>query len=79
MFQFFSLFIDLATISRLPSSILYFLPLAWLWFRLIGQLRIGWSMNPQYAYGWAVPFLCLYLYLAESREQKARKRVSQMP
>ena len=54
---------------------LYFLPLAWLWFRLIEQLRIGWSLNPQYAYGWAVPFLCLYLIWrkAESREQKVER------
>ncbi len=52
---------------------LWALPLAWLWFRLIGQLRITWATNPQYAYGWAVPFLCLYLVYrkAEGREQKA--------
>lgn len=37
------------------------LPLAWLWLTLINQLRIPWSLSPQYAYGWAVPFLCLYL------------------
>ncbi len=46
---------------------MYFLPLAWLWFRLIGQLRIGWSLNPQYAYGWAVPFLCLYLIWRQAK------------
>lgn len=34
---------------------------AFLWFRLIDHLRGEWSVNPQYAYGWAVPFLCLYL------------------
>ncbi len=33
-------------------------------------------MNPQYAYGWAVPFLCAYLVWrkAESRKQKAESR-----
>ena len=42
-------------------GLLYFLPLAWLWVRLIEELRVQWSANPQYAYGYAVPFLCLYL------------------
>jgi hypothetical protein len=35
--------------------------LAFLWWRLIDLLHVEWSVNPQYAYGWAVPFLCLYL------------------
>jgi exosortase len=38
------------------------LTLAFLWWRLIDHLRLEWSINPQYAYGWAVPFLSLYLY-----------------
>ena len=47
--------------------------LAWLWFALINHLRVAWSVNPQYAYGWAVPFLCGYLIWrkTESRKQKA--------
>jgi exosortase len=28
----------------------------------INQLRVEWSINAQYAYGWAVPFLALYLF-----------------
>ena len=54
-------------------SPLIFLPLAWLWFTLINHLRVEWSVNPQYAYGWAVPVLCLYLLWGkvESRKQKA--------
>ena len=28
---------------------------------LINHLRVEWAVNPQYAYGWAVPFLCAYL------------------
>src|SRR5205809_707342 len=35
--------------------------LGFLWFTLINHLRVEWSINPQYAYGWAVPVLCLYL------------------
>jgi len=51
------------------------LPLAWLWFVLINDLRVEWTVNPQYSYGWAVPFLCLYLLREnfESRKQKAEK------
>ena len=37
------------------------LPLFYLWWLLVNQLRVPWSTNPQYAYGWAVPFLCGYL------------------
>jgi exosortase len=34
------------------------LPLGYLWFRLINNLRLEWSTNPQYSYGSVVPFLC---------------------
>jgi exosortase len=37
------------------------LVIAYLWFTLINHLRIEWTVNPQYGYGWAVPILCLYL------------------
>ena len=49
--------------SRLVTwhLVLCALPLAVLWFVLIHQLRLEWSVNPQYAYGWAVPCLCAYL------------------
>jgi exosortase len=54
-------------------SVLAVAPLAWLWFRFIDHLRVEWTVNPQYAHGWAVPFLCLYLLWrkVESRKQKA--------
>src|ERR1044071_7546617 len=39
------------------------LALAALWLGLINQLRTEWSINPQYSYGWGVPFLALYLFL----------------
>jgi exosortase len=35
--------------------------MAWLWYVLVDDLRLEWSVNGQYAYGWAVPFLCAYL------------------
>src|SRR5207249_4187249 len=40
-----------------------------LWFVLLNQVRVEWSLNPQYAYGWGVPFLCLYL-IWRSAERK---------
>ena len=40
---------------------LWLLPLAWLWFVLVNDLRVEWTVNPQYSYGWAVPFLCAFL------------------
>ncbi len=48
------------------------LPLTWqgallasafllLWFEVINHLRQEWEINPQYSYGWTVPFLGLFL------------------
>jgi exosortase len=34
---------------------------ALLWLEVINQLKAGWSLDPQYGYGWSVPFLALYL------------------
>ncbi len=33
------------------------------WATLINQLRVDWEVNPQYGYGWAVPFLTVFLIL----------------
>ena len=40
-------------------SALIFLGL--LWFQVINHLKSEWSFNPQYGYGWTVPFVALYL------------------
>ncbi|MGH7870277.1 MAG: exosortase/archaeosortase family protein, partial [Candidatus Dormibacteraceae bacterium] len=40
-----------------------FLPLAYLWLRLLNALRPEWSTNPQYSYGWVVPVLCIGLVI----------------
>ncbi len=37
------------------------LPLGCLWFRLVYNLQVEWETNPQYSYGYIVPFLCLGL------------------
>lgn len=35
--------------------------LAALWWVLIDSLRVEWTVNPQYGYGWVVPVLCLFM------------------
>jgi exosortase len=37
------------------------LVLAILWVEVIKQLKNEWSVNPQYGYGWVVPFVALFL------------------
>lgn len=41
---------------------LLFLFFALLWFEVINHLKAEWSLNPQYAYGWSVPFVAVYLF-----------------
>lgn len=43
-----------------------------LWLLTINQLRVEWSINPQYTYGWTVPFLAFYLF---AERWKDRPRV----
>ena len=43
--------------------VLLVLPLGYLWFRLIDNLRLEWSSNPQYSYGLVVPLLVIGLLL----------------
>src|SRR5438105_10133695 len=33
-----------------------------LWLEVIDQLQSEWSLNPQYGYGWTVPFLAAYIF-----------------
>ena len=46
-------------LNRHVAVFLWFAPLLFLWQALIRQVSIEWSVNPQYAFGWAVPLLCL--------------------
>ncbi len=52
-------------------SLLYFLPLAGYWLVLIYYLGAQWSVYEQYHYGWAVPFLCLYLLWRHAERQRS--------
>ena len=65
------------TASPLESVASVLLPLAFLWFILINQLRFEWTVNPQYAYGWAVPVLCVYLGWQRVRRSKFGVRSSE--
>lgn len=49
------------------TPLLWLGPLSFLWLHLIRHLSVEWSLNPQYAYGWGVPFLCAYLLWREVR------------
>jgi exosortase len=42
-----------------------------LWLLAVNQLRIEWSINPQYSYGWTVPLLALYLGLERWKRRPA--------
>ena len=53
---------------QLASPLAAILALLFLWCRLIYHLHWEWSINPQYQYGWAVPFLCLYLAWHRARQ-----------
>src|SRR4030095_2063283 len=33
-----------------------------LWLEIIFQLQSEWSLNPQYGYGWTVPFLAAWVF-----------------
>ncbi len=33
-----------------------------LWLEVVSRLRLEWSINPQYGYGWTVPFLAAYIF-----------------
>lgn len=50
----------LLPVSRWPAW-LALLVAAFLWWTAVDNLRVEWSLNEQYSYGWAVPFLCLFL------------------
>jgi exosortase len=55
------------------------LPLGYLWFRLINNLRLEWSTNPQYSYGWVVPFLCLSFILQRWQNYQLEKKAQPVP
>lgn len=43
-----------------------------LWLQVINHLRAEWTVNPQYGYGWSVPFLVLFLLYRRSLDRPSR-------
>jgi exosortase/archaeosortase family protein len=54
--------INLAEMSRAGNQLVAWLMPGVLWLWLFVHLHVEWSLNPQYNYGWAVPFLALLLF-----------------
>ena len=54
------------------------MPFAWLWCVLINDLRVEWTVNPQYSYGWAVPFLCAFLLWQKIQKSEVRSQKSEI-
>src|SRR5204863_8555849 len=50
--------------SRLPLVKIFapWIATAALWVWLFFHLQVEWTLNPQYNYGWAVPFLALLMF-----------------
>lgn len=46
-----------ATIAWFPIAVFVLV-----WLELVSRLRFEWTINPQYGYGWAVPFLTAYIF-----------------
>lgn len=51
-----------ATAPARRTMLLVSLAFAFLWLEIIGQLASEWSFNPQYGYGWTVPFLAAWIF-----------------
>lgn len=51
------------------------LVLASLWLLTLNQIRVEWSINPQYTYGWTVPFLALYLFAERWKDRPATEPI----
>ena len=50
------------TLARRPISWLVVGIVGLVWLELISRLRLEWSVNPQYGYGWTVPFLTAFIF-----------------
>lgn len=50
------------TITRREIGWLSFAVLTLGWLELISRLRMEWSINPQYGFGWTVPFLTAFIF-----------------
>ena len=53
----------------LRPAVIMSISLGLLWFEIVRHLGNEWSFNPQYGYGWSVPFLSLYLIWKRWRDR----------
>ena len=49
-----------------------------LWLEIVSRLRLEWSINPQYGYGWVVPFLAGYIFWRRLRSVPPAERPASM-
>ncbi len=65
-----------AAIEPAPRGINWFpvAVFALVWVELISRLRFEWSINPQYGYGWTVPFLAAYIFWRRWQDALRRPR-----
>ncbi|MBA2270848.1 MAG: exosortase/archaeosortase family protein [Chthoniobacterales bacterium] len=54
--------IPVTSASRIRVDWLAVAAFALLWLEIVSRLRFEWSANPQYGYGWTVPFLAAYIF-----------------
>ncbi len=59
----------------LPVALL----LGWMWWRVVLHLQVIWTVDEQYRYGWAVPFLCALLCWRRRTAPRAVDRGSRRP
>jgi exosortase len=55
------------------SALFLMLAPLFLWAHLVNHLRVEWSLNPQYSYGWSVSALCAYLLWRNFSRSAAHK------
>ncbi|MBA2431160.1 MAG: exosortase/archaeosortase family protein [Chthoniobacterales bacterium] len=48
-----------------------------LWLEIVARLRLEWSVNPQYGYGWTVPFLAAYAFWRRAQSVPEASRPGQ--
>lgn len=49
-----------------------------LWLEIVSRLRFEWTINPQYGYGWTVPFLAAYILWRRLRTAPVAERPASM-
>ncbi len=47
-----------------------------LWLEVVSRLRFEWSVNPQYGYGWTVPFLAAFVFWRRWQNSPAPSKAS---